>query len=216
MASGKTKTDPIADTAEGVELSREVLSTLAHELGGIASALDLRATAMSRVVSGNDLAALREIAGQIRLATKAARFARGADGFGMLNPDKQQSLDEWWRLAERFTSAVIPRGIAVETQFEESFVTATQASSLTWLWLAACKEVGELAPLPTRLLLKGGRGPQGTQLTAELQGDPRPGQKSASSRWRRFSTEMARELGSATPMWESNSGLLRWFIEIPT
>jgi hypothetical protein len=218
LASGKKQTSLVEQTAEGVELNRDVLAALAHELGGIASALDLRATAMSQVVSGTDLAALRDIAEQIRMATRAARFARG-DSFGLMNPNRRQSLDDWWKLAERFTSSVLPRGIAVESQFDESFVTATQASSLTWLWLAGCKEVADRGvQAPARLLLRGGpsgNGTNGTTLTAELKGGAESSTKSSGSRWSRFSTAMAHELGSETPSWKQDDGMLLWSVDVP-
>jgi hypothetical protein len=101
LASGKKRAIALDLTAESAELSRDVLSTLAHELGGIASALDLRVAAMARVIGEQDLHALREIAEEVRMATRAARFARGPDGSGMLNPMRRQSLDEWWRLTGR-------------------------------------------------------------------------------------------------------------------
>jgi hypothetical protein len=81
LASGKKPASPLDLSAENAELNRDVISTLAHELGGIASALDLRAAAMARSIPDQDLVALREIAEEVRMATRAARFARGPDGF---------------------------------------------------------------------------------------------------------------------------------------
>lgn len=217
MASGDL-TKSVGQSAEALELNRDVLSVLAHELGGIASALDLRTAAMSRVVSENDLAALREMAEQVRMATRAARFARGADSLGMLNPNKLQSLDDWWRLTERFTSAVLPRGVAVESRFDEAFVTAVQASALTWIWLAGCKEIADRGvQTPAQLVLQGGPagGTNRTQLSAEIRSSTGGSADSSGSRWSTFSSGVARELGTDPPSWKQDDGVLRWSVEVP-
>ena len=56
MARGKTIERPI--DAELTELTRDLLTAVAHELGGIGGALDLRAAAMASVVPEADLRAL--------------------------------------------------------------------------------------------------------------------------------------------------------------
>ena len=219
LASGKKREKPSDVTAEGAELHRDVISTLAHELGGIASALDLRAAAMSRSIPEQDLIALRDIAEEVRMATRAARFARGSDGSGMLNPARRQSFDEWWRLTGRFTASVLPRGVSVEPRFEHVQLTSEQASSLTWIWLAACKQLSERGfNTPATVRLTGGPGSNGRNVAmlsadteAERVGDP----VRATSRWSRYAAKMAKEVGVDAPEWEADGGALRWRIELP-
>jgi hypothetical protein len=225
LASGKQKQDSIDHSVEAAELNRDVLSSLAHELGGIASALDLRAAAMSRTIPDQDTTALRDIAEEVRMATRAARFARGSDGFGMLNPMRRQSLDEWWRLTSRFTAAVLPRGVQVEPRFSEAHVSATQASSLTWLWLAACKELGEKGLTPPATVILGGGGASGNgpvdngnfavALVAEVDPDRIPSTNGTNSRWSPFVARIAKELGVEAPFWQAEPDKVRWRVTIP-
>ena len=219
MASGKRSGNPWDLTAESAELNRDVISTLAHELGGIASALDLRAAAMARSISDSDLVALREIAEEVRMATRAARFARGPDGNGMLNPTRRQSLEDWWRLTGRFTASVLPRGVAVEPQFSEAHLTTEQASALTWIWLAACKQVSERGfTTPATVRLSGGPG-SGTavvSLAAETDAGHVGAPVRATFRWSRYAAKVAKVLGIDPPEWELANGVLRWRIQLPT
>jgi hypothetical protein len=219
LASGKRSGNPWDLTAESAELNRDVISTLAHELGGIASALDLRAAAMARSIPEQDLAALREIAEEVRMATRAARFARGPDGNGMLNPTRRQSLDDWWRLTGRFTASVLPRGVAVEPRFAEAHLTTEQASALTWIWLAACKQVGERGfTTPATVRLTGGPGDSGAtvaSLAAETDADRVGGPVRATFRWSRYAAKVAKVLGIDPPEWEQEGGILRWRIQLP-
>jgi hypothetical protein len=219
LASGKKRASPLDLSAENAELNRDVISTLAHELGGIASALDLRAAAMARTIPDQDLGALREIAEEVRMATRAARFARGPDGSGMLNPMRRQSLEEWWRLTGRFTASVLPRGIAVEPRFADLTLTAEQASLLTWIWLAGCKELGERGlTSPATLHLTAERTPTeggASWLVAETRNDSFGSGGRSPQRWSRYAAKLAKVLGVDPPDWHEDAGTLRWRIRLP-
>ena len=218
MASGKRSGNPWDLTAESAELNRDVISTLAHELGGIASALDLRAAAMARSIPEPDLIALREIAEEVRMATRAARFARGPDGNGMLNPMRRQSLQDWWKLTGRFTASVLPRGVAVEPQFTEVHLSTEQASALAWLWLAACKQLSERGfTTPATVRLSGGPGDEGAiaSLTAETDAAQVGAPVRATLRWSRYAAKVAKVLAIDPPEWEVENGVLRWRVRIP-
>ena len=219
MASGKKRANTWDLSAEYAELNRDVISTLAHELGGIASALDLRAAAMSRSIPEQDLLALREITEKVQIATRAARFARGMDSSGMLNPMRRQSLEDWWRLTRRFTAGVLPRGVEVEPHFTEVHLTAAQASALTWIWLAGCKEIGERGLVtPARLVLHGGAGENGSNsvsVLAELDADRLGTASNSGERWSRHAARLAKALGVQPPSWERDGGKVRWVCVVP-
>ena len=218
MASGKKRASPLDLSAENAELNRDVISTLAHELGGIASALDLRAAAMARTIPDQDLGALREIAEEVRMATRAARFARGLDGSGMLNPMRRQSLEEWWRLSGRFTASVLPRGVAVEPRFADLALTAENASILTWIWLAGCKELSERGlTTPTTVRLTAERTAEDTEswLVAETQNESFGPGEGSPNRWSRYAAKLAKVLGVDPPDWHEEAGTLRWRIRLP-
>ena len=216
MASGKKSEQQLDLSLEAAELNRDVLSSLAHELGGIASALDLRAAAMARTLPDHDMTALRDIAEEVRLATRAARFARGGDGFGMLNPMRRQPLEEWWRLTGRFTGAVLPRGVQVEPNFAEAQLTAAQASALTWLWLAGCKEIAERGiTTPATILLKGGTASGGVTLLAELDRTRVDGTNGLRSRWSNYAARIAKDVSVAPPAWNFDDDAVRWQVTVP-
>lgn len=220
MASSKKYKSELDLSVEAAELNRDVLSSLAHELGGIASALDLRAAAMSRTIPDQETSALRDIAEEVRLATRAARFARGSDGFGILNPMRRQSLDDWWKITCRFTGSVLPRGVHVEPHFSEAQLTADEASATTWIWLAACKDIAERGlTTPARISLKGSRGSGdaggGVTLLAEVDRQNIPSLNGEKSRWQRYAARIAKGAGVKSPSWEVDGEVVRWRFTIP-
>lgn len=215
MASGRRKEIEGQNGGEAGELARDVLSVLAHELGGIASALDLRAHVISGSIPQQDLTAFRDLVEELRLATRAIRLVRGPDGSGTLNPAKRQPITEWWKLTARFLSVVLPRGVAIETRFTGGELNATQASTLTWLLLTACKDLAERTILtPATIIVSGGpigNGDGEMRLSVEVGAD-RLSSPSArqSSRWKKYASKVARERGVAAPRWERHDALLRW------
>lgn len=214
MASGNSEENVRDLTVESLELNRDILSAVAHELGGIATALDLRAAAMSASIPDKDLAALRGLAEELRMATRSVRFARGTDGFGTLNPTRPQALEDWWKFAARFTSVVLPRGITVESRFSDGHLNAAAASGLTWLWLAACKEIAErgiVSPCTVHLHGEsGGNGSDAVTLTAEVDSDRFPAGKGSASRWVQYAAGVAQDLGVTAPSWEVAGSVVRW------
>jgi hypothetical protein len=214
LASGRSEEKERELTAEALELNRDVLSAVAHELGGIAGALDLRATAMSATIPDQDLAALRGLAEELRMATRSVRFARGADGFGALNPTRPQTLADWWKFAARFTSVVLPRGITVESRFSGGQLNAAAASGLTWLWLAACKEAAERGIVtPCTVVLNGESGDKGSNavtVVAEVNSDRFPSGNGSASRWVHYAARVAEDFGVTGPSWERAGSVMRW------
>jgi len=214
LARGKRKDQKERPNAETVELTRDVLSVVAHELGGIAGALDLRATALTGTTPDPDLNALRGLAEELRVATRAVRLARGTDGIGTLGATKPQSLETWWKLVSRLTAIVLPRGVAIESGFSGGQVSHSQSPSLTWLWLAACKDLGERGIItPAVLTLRGdaaGDSGDGATLVSGIKVDRLTTADTPTSRWGRYGAAMATELGMLAPAWERDGDLLRW------
>jgi hypothetical protein len=214
LASGRLKEIENLNGGEAGELARDVLSVLAHELGGIASALDLRAHVISGSIPPQDLTAFRDLVEELRGATRAIRLIRGPDGSGTLNPAKRQSLTDWWKLTSRFLSVVLPRGVAIETRFSGGELDAAQGSALTWLLLAACKELAEREMLtPSTISVSGGPIPEngtGVTIVVEVSADRVSSPAGDSSRWTRFASEVARDRGVVAPRWEQEGPRLEW------
>ena len=218
LASARKEEIARKPTVESAELVNDALSAVAHELGSVASALDLRAAAMSRTIPEQDLAALRGLAQELRAATRALRLVRGPDAFGTLNPNRRQTLGEWWKLASRFTSAVLPRGVNVDVQFSEGELDATQASALTWIWLACCKDITDRGVItPCTVALRGGRDESGSErvtLVAEIDFDLLPAPGGAATRWTAFAANLADDLGVEAPAWGRDGTLARWIFSV--
>lgn len=214
MASGRNDDMVKGSTPEASELASDALSALAHELGGIASALDLRAAAMSKTIPEQDLAALRELVEQVRIATRTVRFVRGTEGAGSLNPGRLQTLADWWKFTDRFTSVVLPRGVQVDARLHDAHLNGVQASGLSWVWLAACKELSERGiAAPCTITLRAGPAGNGSRkvlLAAEVDaGRFTPG-NGVPSRWARFAAKVARDSGISPTSWEQDASVMRW------
>jgi hypothetical protein len=213
LASGEKQGTENLSGSEVAELTRDILSALAHELGGIASALDLRAHVLSNAIPPQDLAALRDLAEELRVATRAIRLVRGPDGSGTLNPSRRQTLAEWWRMAARFVAVALPRGTALETRFAEGELTASQASDLLLLLLAACKELAERGIItPCTISIVSGpldKGSAGVTLVVEVPSD-RVSPADPESRWAKYAEQAARKRKVTPPTWETDASLVRW------
>jgi hypothetical protein len=202
-----------ARSAEGAELNDAVCSVLAHELGGIAGALDLRAAALSRTIPPNDVAALRGLAEEVRASTRAVRLLRGADASGTLNPAKEQSLADWWRLASKMSRVVLPRDATVNATFEEGRLPAPLAQALTWFWLSACKDLADNpGENPLSITLRGGQENGATVLRADIPAGVSP---DSSSRWAKHAGEVATSIGVPAPLWKNEGGVVSWSVSLP-
>lgn len=217
MARGKTIDRP--SETEMSELTRDVLAAVAHELGGIGGALELRAAAMASAIPPNDLRALKDIAGEIRVVTRAVRMIRGADGFGTLAPGRRLTLAEWWKLLSRFAPVALPRGVDVESRLPESDLNPAHASSLSWIWLAACKELADRGIIPPcTITLSGGPAEDGRGVTivAEVAADCLESPDFVGSTWAQYAATLAEQHGITPPVWVQDGPTLRWSCELTT
>ena len=197
---------------EAMELARDALSSVAHELGGIATALDLRASVISGSISAQDVAALRALVEELKAATRSVRLVRGPDGSGTLDPAKRRSLDDWWRLTSRFVSTVLPRGVSVDAKVDDGNLDAEQASALTWLLLAACKELavrGIRTPSSVAVRVETSDG-DGTTVALEVDSGTLTSGGDGSGRWARYVTELAAQRDMSPPRWEQDGSRVRW------
>jgi hypothetical protein len=214
LASGiNDKEEKMLTGSEGGELVSHALSALAHELGGITGALDLRATALTGTISAQDLTALRLLVDELRQATRVVRLIRGPDGSGNLNPSRSLSLADWWRMSARFVTNVLPRGVAVDARMEDGQLDAEQASALTWILLAGCKILSERGiRTPGTITVRGGQAPS-TGAVAIVVASPAeqvPAQTGEGSRWLHYARRLAEVRGMSPPLWEEDGSHVRW------
>lgn len=212
MDSRQAKGGKRDSSDEGLELNRDLLSVLAHELGGIAGALDLRAEVLAKVIPAQDLAALRALANEVRGATRTARLVRG-DVPGTLSPTRRQTLAEWWEFTSRFTRVVLPREALVDAQVGDSDLSGASASALTLMWLTACKDLAERGVVTAcTIILRAQRGDESGALAivAEVAAEHLSAPDDSGSRWEKYASKLARELGCSPPSWQRDGSTVRW------
>ena len=211
MASGSGKEEGVLNGGEAMELARDALSSVAHELGGIATALDLRASVISGAVSAQDVAVLRSLVEELKFATRAVRLVRGPDGSGTLNPARRQSLADWWRLTSRFVSNVLPRGVSVDAGIEDGTLDAEQASALTWFLLSACKELAVRGiRTPSSVAVRVVTSDGGPTMALEIDSGTLSSDGDESRRWTRYANELAAQRDMSPPRWEQDGSRVRW------
>ena len=212
MDSGYDKANAWMQSPEGVELNDAVCSVLAHELGGIAAALDLRSAALVRTIPPNDVAALRGLADEVRASSRIVRLLRRPDVSGKLGPAKYHTLDDWWRLASKFSRNVL-RGATFNATFGESRINPQDANVLTWVWLASCKVLAEKHNEDAPSVTLGGSTDGGLiKLRAEIPASRVP---EAASRWSRYAARVAATIDAAPPRWQHEAGVVSWSFSLP-
>lgn len=211
LDSGKSKGDKSDSIGERLELNRDVLSVLTHELGGTAGALDLRAEVLAKVIPASDLDALRALANEVRSATRTARFVRG-DVPGTLSPARRQPLAEWWEFTSRFTRAVLPREAMIDAQVGDSDIGGRSATALTWMWLAACKDLTERGLVTACTIVVSAQPTDGggVEVVAEVAANHLSAPESSASRWEKYAAAVAGELGASPPTWQRDGSTVRW------
>lgn len=130
---------PAEPPREGVleaELLRDVLDTVAHDLGGLASALALRADVMPHVAPEVSATACTAIANELRILVAQLREIGGPRGGDTLSPSRAGSLASWFELLSRFAQPLLGRGVALRGEVRAVQVGSTAAHELTYLALA--------------------------------------------------------------------------------
>ena len=214
--SARKKVYRSVNGAQAAELHRDVFAVLAHDLGGLASSLSLRADALAALLPGTDHAALCALAEEVRDTNRMLRLVSGPRGTDALAPAPNIPVKNWWRLVSRLTTATLPRGVVPRVQLEAEPFSPLEASSLAHMWLAACKDLTErgLQPPCTISLTISPRDEtgEGATLIADLPADRWPAQNTsrARSRWLRYGSQMARLNGAELHWWTVEHDVARW------
>lgn len=192
------------------QLLRQVLSTAAHDLGGLSSALALRADVLAGGIPAADEAALRGVAAEVRALGRQLRVLRGPVGDDALAPAGGRTLAEWLALVERFGRPLLGRGGALAGSAGDGAfggpAAAAQFHALLLVVLAYCRAVGDrrgarAVQLDLRVLSL----PPAVEVTLRVRwgaGDE-PADREAGARWLAHAAHLAREGGLA---WEPTDG----------
>lgn len=207
------------DAEEAAELHRDLFSVVAHDLGGIASALSLRADALAPELAPADTETLRTLAAQVRDANRAMRLLKGPDGASMLAPDRSVTLEEWWHLTHRLTLAVLPRGMRIDTRLQSVRVSLQDASVLAHIWLASCKDLVQRGVHASSVLTFAAspvhEPVEGTLIEVDVaaQDWPPVDDSRRAVRWHRYASRLARLQEASLAWWHARSpdgGVLSW------
>jgi len=129
------KTTPAHGALEA-DLLRKVLDTVTHDLGGLSSALALRADVMQRSAPSAAADACGAIARELRSLGGQLREISGPRGPGTLSPVPTGSLARWFALVRRFGQPLLGRGVTLRGEVEDAHVGAAAAHELTYIVLA--------------------------------------------------------------------------------
>lgn len=124
-------------------LLRAILGTAAHDLGGVASALALRADVLAASLSADDVAALRGVVDHLRAVGRQLRRLRGSAGGSSFVPAREKTLTEWCALLERFGAPLLGRGIELRASCNEGAISAETEQALTYGMLALFQALRE-------------------------------------------------------------------------
>lgn len=198
--------DGSIDGAETAELHRDLLAVFIHELGGVASALQLRVSALSSL-SDADQHALLAAVEQVREITRSMRIARGVPASDVLSPTRFVDVEAWWRFASRAAAAALPRGVRLDVQLRPGQLSFPHAWTLTQLWLASCKALADSGTsAPTTIAVEAGSraaGLNGVLVVARVPGGERLAHATGvvPVRWERFASRLASAHGADLSWW---------------
>lgn len=130
------------------ELLRGVLSTTAHDLGGLASALSLRADVIELDAASEAGSALRRIATELRTLGHDVRAFRSSEGGDTLSPTRSGSLVEWLAGVMRYGRPVLPRGSTLDGVAPDATIEASAAHELTYIALAVLHHIASVCTEP--------------------------------------------------------------------
>ncbi|MEP7380958.1 MAG: hypothetical protein ABI910_04690 [Gemmatimonadota bacterium] len=131
------------DFEADAQLMRAMLGTAAHDLGGVSSALALRADVLASALPPEDVAALRGVVDHVRALGRQLRRLRGPAGGSNFAPASERALPEWIALIERFGGPVLGRGIELRTSCNAGTIRPGTEHALTFGVLALFHAVRE-------------------------------------------------------------------------
>lgn len=114
---------------------RDVLGAAAHDIGGLASALALRA----EVLASADGRALASIADELRQLGRQLRQLRGPGGGELLAPTATGNIPSILTLVERFGRGALGRGVSLLAHPVDQVVPPAEGDALTYGLLAVLR-----------------------------------------------------------------------------
>lgn len=213
-----------APNSESAHLLRRGITVATHDLVGIATAMELRLDPADRPLEAKDRDALRQLATQLRDATRTLRLLKGPDDDDALAPTRTIALSEWWRLCARLASTTLPRGSRIGTEWSRAEIRFGDASTLTQLWMLACEDLRQLGTRPLTIALRDesitadaerAGGGDRIRVTAELPADQLGSVPRSSTKWQRTASKLSAATGAQLLGWHIHGDIARWQCVLP-
>lgn len=156
-------------------LLRKVLDTVAHDLGGLASALALRADVMRHVAPEVSATACTAISNELRMLGAQLRELSGPRGGDTLSPTRAGSLEHWFGLLTRFAQPLLGRGAALRGQVLPVQVGSVAVHELTYIALALLHAIHDcVASNHTEVLIASELSPHAIDISISLRDTTQP------------------------------------------
>ena len=208
-------------SAETDELDRDAAALMAHDLRGVASALSLRAAVLANILSPSDREAFKSLSAELLeldIAMQVSRHPRTRHAAGQ---EIRISGERWWHAASRLASTALPRKSRQNATIGDAELTLREASILTHVWQAACKDLADAASgsaVQIELRLIPCAGVAGVELWARVadnasdSGGPisMRDSKVVASRWYRYAKRRAKEDRATLVWWHQTDIGLVW------
>jgi hypothetical protein len=134
------------ETLPEVVMLRNVIATTAHDIGGLASALLLRADVLEHGTADTTVRAMRSIAAELRVLGQQLRALRAADGADTLAPSQNGAALHWAAGVTRFGVGLLPRGSAVDCKVDDTIIPHGLAQPLWFISLSLLGAIAEEWP----------------------------------------------------------------------
>jgi hypothetical protein len=129
------------------ELLRHVLDAVSHDLGGLSSALALRADVMERTLPSASATACSRIATELRVLGAQLRAISGPQGAETLSPTRTGSLELWFAMVSRFGQPLLRRGVALRGAVDDVTIGSLAAHELTFVMLGLLHAIRDRASM---------------------------------------------------------------------
>jgi hypothetical protein len=221
MSSSRHNIPRFPATPQAAEIYRDALGMVVHDLGGISSALALRADALRPVVPANEVEALHGLTEQLRDVMRLLRTVLGPRGDSLIAPSRRTPADEWWRLTSRLLSASLPRAVRITQTLAPVTLTPTASSLFANLMMLACRDLvarGLVAPATLHVTIAAVPSPSSDAagdidracVTLDIASPTLPLADRVIGGWQRSAARLARRGRADMQWWTADGDRERW------
>ena len=202
------------EASADAELQRAALGAIAHDLSTVTAALALRASALAARIPDDDARALRSLGDELRDQGRLARLVGGYAHSTVLSPLEDLTVMHWWRIVAHVTANILPRGVLVTAEFDETLRVPAPAHVFTVTWLAACRTLAEEGVVgPCEIVLGTTADRPAVIASCPVLAFPVRTRRRPHGRWQRFGEDAAAAAGASLGWWVADGDRRLWSYE---